>query len=296
MFDLRQLEVFCQVMELRSFSKAAEAVFLTQPTISGHIQALEEYLRTRLFDRLGKTIIPTRAGEILYTYAKQILRLRAEAQRELELFLGRVKGELVIGASTIPGTYILPELIGRFKSKNPDIYVNLILADTAAIVDQILDGTIEAGVTGAKLDCGKLSYRPFVRDEMLVALPANHRWAARYSIQPDELKQEPFILREPGSGTRMSTLEFLGQSGIEAKDLNVVAEMGSTEAIRHAIRAGLGISILSRRAVEDDLRSGLLSGLRLKGVDLWREFYVVVLHNRTLSPATESFIDILLTS
>ncbi|MFH1148117.1 MAG: selenium metabolism-associated LysR family transcriptional regulator [Pseudomonadota bacterium] len=294
MFDLRQLEVFCQVMELRSFSKAAESVFLTQPTVSGHIQALEQYLRTRLFDRLGKTIVPTKAGEILYTYAKQILKLRADAQRELELFLGRVKGELVIGASTIPGTYILPGFIGLFKKTNPDIYVHLVLSDTMGIVEKILTGTIEAGVIGAGLDNDKLSFRPFVRDEMLVIVPAGHRWAARDSIEVEELKREPFILREPGSGTRMSSLGFLGRSGTEAENLNVAAEIGSTEAIRQAIKAGLGISILSRRAVEDDLKAGILNGLRVKGIDLWRQFYVAVLRNRTLSPATESFIDILI--
>lgn len=293
MFDLRRLEVFCRVLELKSFSKAAEAVYLTQPTVSGHIQSLEQFLDTRLFDRLAKEVVPTKAGEMLYGYAKRILSLRSEAQRELELFLGRVKGEMTIGASTIPGAYILPELIGAFKKGHRDVYITLTITDTLGTVDSLLNGKIEMGVVGAKIDDSRLGYQEWVRDEMLVVIPATHGWAGRQYVEADELKKEPFVLREPGSGTRMTSLETLEQFGVGVEELNIVAEMGSTEAVRQAVKAGIGIGILSQRAVKDDMATGALYGLRVKGLDLWRVFYVVLLKDRTLSPITESFLDVL---
>ncbi|MDD5450916.1 MAG: selenium metabolism-associated LysR family transcriptional regulator [Desulfovibrionales bacterium] len=293
MFDLHQLEVFCRVLELKSFSKAAESVYLTQPTVSGHIQALEQFLDTRLFDRLGKEVVPTRAGELLYKYARQMLSLRSEARRELELFLGRVKGEMTIGASTIPGAYILPELIGSFKKEHSDIYITLTIADTTGVIESLLAGKIEIGVVGAKIEDKRLQYREWVRDEMVIVVPSGYKWAGRRYVEADELKKEAFMLREPGSGTRMTSLKALEKLGMDAKELNIIAEMGSTEAVRQAVKAGIGISILSRRAVKDDIAAGSLHGLRVKGLDLWREFYVVVLKGRTLSPITDSFLDFL---
>lgn len=293
MFDIHQLEVFCRVLELKSFSKAAESVYLTQPTVSGHIQALEQFLDTRLFDRLGKKVVPTRAGELLYKYAGQILSLRSEARRELELFLGKVKGEMTIGASTIPGAYILPELIGSFKKDHSDIHITLTIADTIGVIDSLLAGKIEIGVVGAKIEDKSLKYQELVKDEMVVVVPSDHAWARRRHVDAGELKKETFVLREPGSGTRITSLKALEKLGMNVKELNIIAEMGSTEAVRQAVKAGIGIGILSRRAVKDDIAAGSLHGLRVKGLDLWREFYVVVLKGRTLSPITSSFLDFL---
>ncbi len=293
MFDLHQLEVFCRVLELKSFSKAAEAVYLTQPTVSGHIQSLEQFLDARLFDRCGKKVVPTKAADMLYRYAKQILSLRAEAQRELQLFLGKVKGEMAIGASTIPGAYILPELIGSFKKMHTDIYISLTVADTKDIIGSLFTGGIELGVVGAKIDDNGLKYQELVKDEMLVVVPSSHAWVGRRYVDVDELKGEPFVLREPGSGTRMTSLRSLEDFGVSVKDINIVAEMGSTEAVRQAVKAGIGIGILSWRAVKDDITSGSLYGLRVNGLNLWRDIYVVVLKNRTLSPISESFLDFL---
>lgn len=293
MFDLRQFEVFCHVLELKSFSKAAEAVFLTQPTVSGHIQSLEQFVGTRLVDRLGKQVVPTRAGEILYGYAKRMLGLRSEAQRELELFLGRVKGEMAIGASTIPGAYILPGLIGSFKKTYKDIYITLTIGDTRCVLDSLLEAKIEIGVVGAKIEDNRLKYQALVKDEMVVVVPARHAWLGRHYVEVEELKREPFILREAGSGTRMSSLRSLEKLGVGVEDLNIVAEVGSTEAVRQAIKAGIGIGILSQCAVQDDMVAGSLRGLRVKGLDLWREFYVVVLKGRTISPISEAFLDAL---
>ncbi len=293
MFDIHQLEIFCRVLELKSFSKAAESVYLTQPTVSGHIQALEQFLDTRLFDRLGKKVVPTRAGELLYKYAGQILSLRSEARRELELFLGKVKGDMTIGASTIPGAYILPELIGSFKKNHSDIHITLTIADTMGVIDSLLAGKIEMGVVGAKIEDKSLKYQKLVKDEMVVVVPSGHAWARRRHVDAGELKKETFVLREPGSGTRITSLKAFEKLGMNVKELNIIAEMGSTEAVRQAVKAGIGIGILSRRAVKDDIAAGSLHGLRVRGLDLWREFYVVVFKGRTLSPITSSFLDFL---
>lgn len=293
MFDLRQLEVFCRVLEYKSFSKAAEAVYLTQPTVSGHIHALEEFLGTRLFDRTGKTVLPTKAGELLYTYAKRILDLRSEAKRELELFVGRVKGELTIGASTIPGTYILPELIGSFKATHPDIYITLRISDTMGIVKGIVENQAELGIIGARVEDTRLDCRRLIEDELVVVVPPAHKWAKMDMIETGDLKGERFVLREAGSGTRMASLQSLASVNFHLEDINVVAELGSTEAIRQAVKAGLGISIISSRAVKDDIKYGLLHALRLKNLELRRDFFAVTFRTRTLSPIAQSFLDLL---
>ena len=148
-------------------------------------------------------------------------------------------------------------------------------------------------MVGAKIEEKRLQYREWVRDEMVIVVPSGHKWAGRRYVEADELKKEAFVLREPGSGTRMTSLKALEKLGMDVKELNIIAEMGSTEAVRQAVKAGIGIGILSRRAVRDDIAAGSLHGLRVKGLDLWREFYVVVLKGRTLSPITGSFLDFL---
>lgn len=291
--DLRRLEIFCKVVELGSFSKAGEAIYLTQPTISEHIKCLEEYLGTKLLDRMGSGVIPTKAGEILYRYAKKMLGLRSEAKQVLERFSGKMDGEITVGGSTIPGEYIIPSLLGEFRDSYPNISICLRVGDTKGIIDEVLDYTIEMGIVGAKIQDRRLQYHKFISDELVLIVPPSHRWGSRISIKPEELKGEPLIVRERGSGTRMTMQKTLHDVGIDLNNLKVISEMGSTEAVRQGIKAGVGVSILSKRAVEDELKFGVLRKIRIEGLKFSRNFYIVFHKARTRSPLIEIFFGFL---
>ena len=288
--DIHRLEVFCKVLELQSFTKAAEAVCLTQPTVSEHIRALEQTVGERLVDRLGREVLPTPSGKILYRYAKDLIALRNEAVHALEKHKGALSGNLLIGASTIPGTYILPELIGSFKALYPSIHTTLRIAGSADVVERVLEGRLEIGLIGARWDDRRIAMEEIFSDELVLAVYAQHPWSQRTSVNAEELAGEPFILRERGSGTRIVMSQAFEKAGVPPSRLNVVAEMGSTEAIRQGIKARIGISILSSRAVSEDIAHGLLASLPVKGLRLERPFYLVQRKNRQLSPLCTAFI------
>jgi DNA-binding transcriptional LysR family regulator len=292
--DLHRLEVFCKVYEMKSFSRGGKACLLSQPTVSEHIRYLETVLDVQLFDRLGRQVVPTRAGEILYGYARRMLNLRQEATRALELYRGKMSGELELGGSTIPGQYILPSLIGKFKRSFADIKTKLVIADTMHITNMVLEGSLELGVVGAKIKNSKLEYHRLFDDELVLAISARHRWAKRSSISLDELVDAPFIMREQGSGTRMMMLRLLEQAGFDPQRLNVVAEMGSTDAIRQAIKAEVGVSILSRRAIADELNFQQILKIPIGDLFFTRHFYLVTHKKRSRSPLGQAFVDFLL--
>lgn len=288
--DIHRLEVFCKVLELQSFTKAAEAVCLTQPTISEHIRALEQTVGERLVDRLGREVLPTPSGKILYRYAKDLIALRNEALQALDKHKGALSGNLLIGASTIPGTYILPELIGTFKSLYPSIHTTLRIGGSADVVERVLEGRLEIGLIGAKWDDRRIAMEEIFSDELVLAVHAEHRWVQKMSVEPEELLSEPFILRERGSGTRIVMSQAFEAAGFPSSRLHVVAEMGSTEAVRQGIKARIGVSILSSRAVAQDIAQGTLVALPVKGLRLQRSFYLVQRKHRQLSPLCTAFI------
>ncbi len=289
--DIHRLEVFCRVVELQSFTKAAEASFLTQPTVSEHIRLLEEITGEKLLDRFGREVLPTPAGRILYKYARQMIQIRDEALQALERYKGVLSGHLTIGASTIPGTYVLPALIGSFKTAFPSIRITLKISSSGQIVERILDGTLEAGVIGAKWSDRRIVMEEAFSDELVLAVPSGHPWAARASVPLEELAGEPFILRERGSGTRIVTFQSLEAAGFDPSRLKPVAEMGSTEAIRQGVKAGIGVSVLSAQAVAEDVEHGALAVVPLEGLRILRPFYLVQRKNRQSSPLCAAFLD-----
>ena len=293
MLDIHQLEIFTKVAELKSFSKAAQEMYLTQPTVSQHMSSLENYLGIKLLDRLGKEVALTKAGEILYPYAKQMTALRGEAQQALNHFMGKKTGHLVLGASTIPGEYILPPLLGQFKTLYPEIRITLRIGDTEEIVTELLGGTIEFGIIGAKIIHTRLKYSHFVEDELIVVVPKGHRWWQKKSIDVLELVDEPFIMREEGSGTRISMEKRLHKLAISSDDLRIIAEVGSTTAVKQAIKANLGISLISERAVEEEIRLKLLKKIPIKKVSFKRTFLIIRDKKRTASPLCKALIQLL---
>ena len=288
--DLWRLQVFCRVVELRSFSRAAKAVYLSQPTVSSHIKDLENHFECRLVDRLGREVIPTKAGSLLYGYATKIIALKQEAENALADFHGKIKGRLTIGGSTIPAGYILPPLLGRFKEDYPEVVVTLVQGDTERIIRDTLGGNVELGIVGAKAKEVQLVQKKIIDDQMFLITPRRHRWATKRYVVMGELIREPFIMREPGSGTRKSIELVLDKSGHSLDALNVVAEMGSTEAVRQGIKAGVGVSILSECAVAEDLTTGSLNKVKIKGLSFKRAFYLTFHRHRTQSPLCRTFI------
>ncbi|MDQ7784056.1 MAG: selenium metabolism-associated LysR family transcriptional regulator [Desulfomonilaceae bacterium] len=289
--DMRRLEVFCKVVELKSFTGAAKALSLSQPTVSEHIRTLEEIVNERLLDRLGREVLATPAGKVFYQYARNIVRMRDEAVQALEQFKGNLAGRLVLGASTIPGTYMLPRIIGDFKSTHPAIQITLRIADTALIVEQVLDGDLEAGFIGSKWSDRRLVMEEIFTDELVLAVYPEHPWASRKRIKRTDLEGEPFILRERGSGTRMVMERILDEHGFDVSRLSVVAEMGSTEAVRQGIKSKIGISILSRNAAADDIDHGLLAAVDIERIRFTRPLYLIQRRNRQMSPLCAAFLE-----
>ena len=291
--DLWQLNIFCKVIELKSFSRAGKAVRLSQPTISSHIKDLEDHFDCRLIDRLSKEAIPTKAGELLYGYAKRMLALRDETETALAEYNGKIRGRLVIGGSTIPGTYLIPQLIGDFKRQYPDIIVSLVIGDTDHIIESIFNGSLELGIVGAKAETQKIIQKKLIEDEMRLIVPAYHRWAGQKRVSLKRLVSEPFILREHGSGTLTSLNQSLIDRGHSIEDLTVIAELGSTQAICQGIKTGAGVSIISTLAVAEDLQAGKLNALEVDGLDLKRNFYLTRHRYRSPSPLSEAFVKFL---
>jgi DNA-binding transcriptional LysR family regulator len=287
--DLKTLEVFCRIVEERSFTRAAEAVSLTQPTVSGHIKDLEAELGLPLLDRAGLTVTPTRAGEILYGYARRILGLRTEAQQAIGEHKGGLTGDLALGASSIPGAYVLPSLIAAFKRDHPEAVVTLHVKGSRDIVRGVGDGAYQVGMVGARFEERRVRYDRYTQDELVLAVPASHPWADRGALRLRDLVGQPVIMREKGSGTRKVMERALAEHTLDVHRLRVVLEVTSNEAVRQAVKAGLGIAIISRRAVQDDIRCGLVAALRFQGVRLVRDFFLVTHRTRSRSPLGNAF-------
>jgi DNA-binding transcriptional LysR family regulator len=283
------MDLFCKIADLKSFSRAAESLSLTQPTASGHIKNLEEEFGVRLFDRLGREVTLTEAGKILYDFAQQIIALRQEAVDAMTEYAGAHRGALQIGASSIPGDYLLPRVLGQFKKAYPNVHLCLKIEDSGVISQQVLDGGVDLGVVGAKLSDNRLVYEAFAKDELILIVPPDHPWANRKSVSVKELEGHPFLQREEGSGTRRIMEERLSPLGLKPNELTTIAELGSNEGIREAVKAGMGISILSRLAVRSDLEAGLLNEITLDEVDLARDIYTVTHKARYQTPICKLF-------
>jgi DNA-binding transcriptional LysR family regulator len=289
--DLRRLEVFAKVAELSSFSRAAETLFLTQPTVSEHVRSLEDELGVQLLDRLGRGATPTPAGRLLLGYARRILALAAEARQAIDHFQGRLRGQLVLGGSTIPGEYVLPGLVGLFKTKYPEISISLLVGSTLQVCRWVEEGRVEVAVVGARPTSRVLEARELMADEIVVIVPADHRWVGRESVTAAEVQAEPLVLRERGSGSRDALERAITAAGLDLGAFRVAGEMGSTQAVKQAVRAGIGIAFISRRAVRDECRAGLLSCLKVADLSVPRSFHLVTHVERTRSPLAQAFVE-----
>ena len=285
--ELHHLKIFASVYRNKSFTKASKELHISQPTVSEHIKNLETALGCSLFDRLGRSILPTIEADLLYPRALKILDDLGRLQEDLAMAGERIGGELVLGASTIPGTYILPGLAVGFKQKHPDISFEIRIGDTAAITESVLNHELLYGIVGARTQPQQLDYEPLFADELiLVAAP---QLIAGRLQSPEALYRVPFLIREQGSGTRNIMEYFLNRAAIETTRLNIVATLGSTAAVREALKTGLGASILSRLAVQEELQAGKLQEYRIPGLEMKRDFYSIKHKKRTLPLQYQAF-------
>ena len=289
--DFKHLETFCRIAGLRSFSKAADDLLLTQPTVSGHILSLEQFLSLRLFDRTSREVRLTKAGKVFLEFASKILSLRKDLLNALSEFSEGIRGDLSLGASTIPGEYLLPKLIGDFKREHPRSVLSLRIADTKEILQYVLQDGVEFGIIGAKLNHPSLHYEKYEEDEIIVVAPSDHPLTRRKRVSLEELLKEPWIIREEGSGTQIASEKALRKKGKSLKQFNVAMEMGSTSAVKEGVKARLGLAFISRRATGEEVSRGILSRIDVEGVGpILRQIYIVSHRGRTLSPIGMEFL------
>lgn len=292
--DDHKLKIFCTVAEVKSFSKASEIIRLTQPAVSLQIQALEEIYGTKLFNRSGCVITLTPAGEMLYKYAKEISSLYAEAEKEIGRITGVVKGVLSVGASSTIGNYVLPTVIADFRKKFQEVKAHLSIGNTKFIVDLLNSGVIDIGFVEGEVDKQKLIVEKVVSDEMVLIMSPQHPWAKRSSVSVLELPKEPFIFREEGSGTRQIIEKYLSKHGVLSQVMKISFIMGSTESIKSAVESGLGISILSRWAVRNEIRCGILRTASFKEDKFLRDFSLLRRKTKDSSYVLENFLGFLI--
>jgi len=286
----RRLQVFYSVAKHLSFTKAAEALHMTQPAVTFQVRQLEEQFNTRLFDRTHNRINLTEAGDRVYHYAKQIFELYSRMEGEIRELTGEVSGVVIIGASTTIAEYMLPSLLGAFKRKFPDVVIRLRVSNSDGIVAMVEDNEIDLGVVEAPVSNKSLEVEVCRMDQLVAVLPPEHELAGRASLPVADVLKYPFIAREEGSGTREVTFDYLRGAGLEPADLTLVMELGSPESIKGAIEAGMGISILSRSTIGKELKLRTLTCVELDP-PLERPFSFVHRKQKFRARAIEELLD-----
>ncbi len=259
----RRLQVFATVAKKLSFTKAAEALHMTQPAVTFQIRQLEEHFGTRLFDRTHNRISLTEAGELVKRYTDQIIDLYREMDNEVRKLTGDVQGPLVVGASTTIGEYVIPELLGEFQASFPHVKLQLNVANTTGIIHMVENNDIDVGIVEGPINNKNLVSTVCWEDELMVICAPSHPLAKRKSVPLGKLMEHPFIGREEGSGTRDVFWQRLAQEKIDPADLNITMEFGSPESIKNAVAAGLGISVLSAATLKKELKLGSLATVPL---------------------------------
>lgn len=289
---LKQLEAFVNVARLGSFSKAADAIYLTQPTVSAHINALEKELGAKLIIRSTKEVYLSPAGKIFYEYAVQIIQLCGQAVQEVRSSFTEIAGTLGIAASTVPSEYILPKILPGLTKRYPQVFFRISQYDSSGVVEQIMHSCAEVGLVGALQNNAGCEFIPFASDQLVIITPNSEEYQGLQGrMTPEQIRRFPFVTREVGSGTRKSTEKFLQSIGIEYRELSLAAQFESTESVVQAVKSGAGISVVSRMAAEDYSRLGLVLIFDYDSEFLKREFYLVVRKAYPLSPAARAFIN-----
>lgn len=287
--ELKQLEAFTAVVDYNSFSEAAKHLFLTQPTVSAHVAALEKELDTQLIVRTTKRLYITSRGYELYDSAVSMLKIRNHILNE---FVGSHKRIIDLGVSTIPSSYVLPEILSAFGHLNPDVYFHSELSDSMGIIQQVQSGKLDFGLVGTATEDNDLVFIPFLEDELVIVTPVTPHYLQleKEKATLDRMLSEPFILREKGSGTKKEVDKYLEKRKIPASSINVVARMNDLEAVKRSIMNGLGISILSAKSIQDLKNSRQVIVFPLDRPAPTRNLYIVYKREHNLLPHVRQFI------
>lgn len=283
---LRDIEIFVTVCELKSMSAAAKKLYMSQPAISQAISQMEGDLQVRLFDRIGRKLSLTYAGEILYSYGKRILNLVKEAESTLDDVRNMRMGRLRVGTSTTVGIHLLPEIIGEFRKKfSIDVYFTI--GNTAGIEKLIFDNSIDLGIVEGPVHSRDIVVTPYIDDELYLVCSKSHRWAEKKSISPAEIENEDIIMREKGSGTREVFEETMARNNVRYRIKYV---LNNTEAIKKAVEANIGVSVISRLAVKKEIRGGRLVKVDIENIRFERKFSIIYHKDKFKSNLFEEFI------
>lgn len=288
--DLHQIESFVTAAELQSFTRAAQQLSVTQSAVSQHIAAIEKELRVALFERTGRAVVPTADGRVFYQFARQILDLVAKARETLGGVAPQLTGEVRIAASTVPAEALLPELLAEFRLAHPEIHESVAISDSVAATLAVESGNADVGIVGEFPRSPRLCARAVADDELVPVVGPGHPLAASKRVAVGQLQEEPFIVREVGSGSRHCVEQALEQAGCEASSLRIAMEMNSNEAIRQAVARGTGIAFLSLTFVQRDLDDGRLVRIDLRGVRPQRSLYLITDSERLPTLAVRAFL------
>ena len=288
--NIKQLEVFVAIVETGSFSKGAERACLTQSTASQHVAALEGACDVRLLDRTGRGAVPTEAGKVLLEHARRVLAALQRTEQAVQQFRRAEKVTLVLGASTIPGTYLVPAAVAQLRQKHPTVSVTVATGDSAAVQEMLATGLVEAAVLGSPATDRRVEGEPIGHDRIILVAPAVHRWQR---IALKELAGEPVDMRETGSGTGAVVGDALRTAGLAPAELTISLVAGSSEAVKQAVLAGCGVAFLSEVAVRHELAAGILREIPVEGLAIERTFTLAWRRGRSLSPAAAAFCAIM---
>lgn len=283
--ELSHLKTFCAVVEYRSFTKAGEAVNRTQSTVSLQIRHLEKAYGETMLTRHPRDVVPTESGRVLYEYARKILKLVDESAERIGELKKAVKGNLVIGASTIPGTYIVPLILNGFRTRYPEVTVTLTISNSRSVLKAIAEHDLEIGAVGEMIEDRRLEYTVLAEDRLVLIVPPDHPWSESGTVSLDDLREEKFIRREPGSGTRDTLESALRERGL--KRLPAAMELGSTEAVKQGVLAGLGLAFISEWAVRD----GQVPAVEVDDFAISRKLYLVRHRSATRRYVVDRFLD-----
>jgi len=291
---LQQLEALICLVDAGNFSRAAQKMGITQPALTNNIRNIEDYAGTKIVNRSKTGISLTPAGMILYNYARRISKLRNETREKILQQAANTGGDIYIGASSIPGTYILPRTLGAFQKKHPAIRIHVQTADSMEAINMVLDKQVEIGLVGKKPVNNKLVAQKLWDDKLVLAAGKAHPWYNKKSVTMEQLAAEPFVLREKGSATREALELFLKEENlIGLSQFNICAELGSSEAIKEAVLSGCGVSIISIRAIERELAQGLIFKIPLSGCNIERDFYLIYQRQMEITDSRKMFINFL---
>lgn len=291
--QLNHLEVFCMVANLKSFSKSAKLLYMSQPAVSNHIHTLEDYYGTKLFNRHNHGVTLTEAGQVVYNYAQELLRIHDTMGKEIDKVLNKESKKLVVGASSSVGNYALPCSVWTFKEKYPDIDICLEISNSTTIIQQVLDGKINLGVVeGPVVHENIESYNVF-DDQLILIVPPTEEWLNREEVTLEDIKKYPLIMREQGSGIRTIWEKMVESTGFDIEELKITAEMGSIDAIKSAVESGLGVAVMCRLAAQKELSRGTLKGILVKDVTEKIVFQIICRKDNLQPSITTRFIHFL---